>query len=65
MGLGDWFKKLRFDNLSSKWINNESMLMMTSFGKQFFINDSKAIDINKIHNPVLYKYYLKGSWDLY
>jgi spermidine synthase len=57
--------KLRFDNVHTRWINNESMKLITSFGKPFFIKDTSIIKVNKIHNPVLYRYYLKGSWDLY
>lgn len=57
--------KLNFEDISTRWINNESMKLMTSFGKQFFLKDSTSIEVNQIHNPVLYKYYLKGSWDLY
>lgn len=55
---------LDFSNTPTNWINNEAMQLITSFGKDFFkTNDS--IEINKVHNPVLYKYYLKGNWDLY
>jgi spermidine synthase len=57
-------KKLDFKNIQTKWINNDAMQLMTSFGKEtFFLSDSA--EINTIHNPVLYKYYLKGNWDLY
>ncbi len=58
-------RKLKFDNINTQWINNEAMLLMTSFGKDFFIDTTKTIEINQIHNPVLYHYYLKGNWDLY
>lgn len=57
-------QKLSFKNKKTNWINNEAMKLITSFGKDFFVtNDS--IEVNKVHNPVLYKYYLKGNWDLY
>ncbi|WP_272150350.1 polyamine aminopropyltransferase [Tenacibaculum aiptasiae] len=64
------FKKqlqsLQFNSINSKWINNEAMLLLTSFGKKDFFNiDAKKIEVNKIQNPVLYQYYLKGNWDLY
>ena len=64
------FKKqlqsLQFDSITTKWINNEAMLLLTSFGKKDFFNiDAKKIEVNKIQNPVLYQYYLKGNWDLY
>ncbi len=49
----------------TKWINNEAMLLITSFGKDFYPWQKDTIEVNRIHNPVLYKYYLKGNWDLY
>jgi len=59
-------KTLSFPNIKTKWINNEAMNLMTSFGKKDFFNTTlDSIGINKIHNPILYKYYLKGNWDLY
>lgn len=57
------FLKIKFDNIQTKWINEESLFLLSSFGKDMFNHDS--VEINKIHNPVLYKYYLKGNWDLY
>jgi spermidine synthase len=43
-----------------QWINQESMQLMTSFGKDLFISDT--IEVNTVHNPVLYRYYLDGNW---
>lgn len=57
-------QSLTFPNVETKWINNEAMQLITSFGKNTILN-STDVTINKIHNPVLYKYYLKGNWDLY
>lgn len=56
---------LQFPSIETKWINNESMSLLTSFGKDFFRADSSEIKVNEIHNPVLYKYYLNGTWDIY
>ena len=56
---------LSFDNIPTQWINHEAMTLITSFGKDLFVEDGKTIEVNKIHNPVLYKYYLEGKWDLY
>jgi len=41
--------------------------MMCNFGKNIYpeIPYYDTIEINTIHNPVLYRYYLKGNWDLY
>ena len=41
------------------------MTLVTSFGKKVFPDDDKVVEVNRIHNPVLYKYYLDGKWDLY
>ncbi len=56
-----------FDNIETEWINKESMKMMTSFGKNIYpsLPKNDSIEINKVHNPVLYRYYLKGNWDIY
>ena len=56
---------LEFDSMDTKWINGEAMSLLTSFGKDFFKQDSSTIEVNEIHNPVLYKYYLNGTWDIY
>lgn len=58
-------QSLAFDEIETKWINHEAMTLITSFGKEVFGADTSRIGINKIHNPVLYKYYLQGKWDLY
>ncbi|MCK5846434.1 MAG: polyamine aminopropyltransferase [Bacteroidales bacterium] len=58
-------KSLNFDDIQTEWINNEAMQMMTSFGKNIYPGKRDSVRINKIHDPVLYKYYLDGNWDLY
>jgi spermidine synthase len=58
-------RELTFDNISTRWINNEAMLLMTSFGKDITLDPEESVEINSIHNPVLFKYYMKGNWDLY
>jgi spermidine synthase len=40
------------------------MQLITSFGKDFY-KSNDSIEVNRVHNPVLYKYYLKGNWDIY
>lgn len=57
--------RLRFDDLETKWINQEAMSLITSFGKEIYAMDSDSIRVNKINDPVLYRYYLDGNWDLY
>lgn len=58
-------QSLDFDAIPTQWINNEAMQMMTSFGKNTYIWEKDTVKVNRIHDPVLYKYYLKGNWDLY
>ena len=57
-------QNLDYSEIQTEWINNEAMTLMTSFGKNVFLKNS-VIEVNKIHNPVLYNYYLNGQWDLY
>jgi spermidine synthase len=57
-------RKLEFE-VPTKWINNEAMALITSFGKDYYPWDKDTVLVNRIHEPVLYKYYLKGNWDLY
>ncbi len=57
---------LVFDDLETQWINKESMLLLTSFGKNtVFETPDTTIEVNQIHNPVLQRYYLNGNWDIY
>ncbi|MCG8582551.1 MAG: polyamine aminopropyltransferase [Bacteroidales bacterium] len=58
-------QSLTYDGISTQWINNEAMQLITSFGKDFFPGSNDSVRVNRIHDPVLYKYYLKGNWDLY
>lgn len=57
-------RSLRFKDIKTQWINQEAMMLMTSFGKPNVFRGKKA-EVNTIHNPVLYQYYLKGNWGLY
>jgi spermidine synthase len=58
-------QSLEFGQVPTRWINNEAMQLMTSFGKTIYTIPVDSVQINKIHNPVLYRYYLQGNWDLY
>lgn len=53
-------KKLRFSHLETRWINNEAMHLLVSFGKPYLITDSVAI--NTLKDPVIYSYYKSGTW---
>ncbi len=58
-------RNLQFEGVSTEWLNQEAMLLMTSFGKDIYGFPVDTVEVNTIHNPVLYQYYLKGNWDLY
>jgi len=51
--------------IPTRWLNQDAMLMMCNFGKNIYEATNDSIAINQIQNPVLYRYYLKGNWDLY
>jgi spermidine synthase len=56
---------LDFEGIPTRWINHDAMTLLTSFGKDFSKEAGDSISINTIHNPVLFKYYMNGDWDLY
>ncbi|MCH8012148.1 MAG: polyamine aminopropyltransferase [Candidatus Marinimicrobia bacterium] len=56
--------KIDFNNIETRWINNEAMNLILSFGKPIF-SDKSEIEVNTLINPRLYQYYLKGNWDIY
>lgn len=58
---------LSFREVSTEWINRDAMKHMLHFGKVIYPHEQKhdSIEINKVHNPVLYRYYLRGNWDIY
>lgn len=61
-------RKLDFEDIPTEWLNDEAMLGLTSFGKQdndFFLDSNQKIEVNTMQNQVLYRYYLRGRWDLY
>ena len=53
------------EDIQTRWMNEESLTLITSFGKNSFPNQTDSVEINKIHNPVLFQYYLNGNWDIY
>lgn len=58
-------QSLDFEDIDTRWINHEAMTLITSFGKDFTEDSRESVEVNTIHNPVLFKYYMKGDWDLY
>ena len=55
-----------FSNIDTRFLNRDAAIAMVHFGKGVFdkalLNE---IDINTESNPVLYRYYLKGTWGVY
>lgn len=58
-------QQLEFEDVETQWLNREAMQMMTSFGKDIYGKTHGEIKVNYIHDPVVYRYYLNGNWDLY
>lgn len=59
------FLNIKFDGVKTRWINEEALNLLSSFGKDIFDKDTTELMPNKISNPILYRYYLGGQWDLY
>jgi len=59
------FLNVKFDGIKTRWINEEALSLLSSFGKDIFDKDTTKLMPNKISNPILYRYYLGGQWDLY
>ncbi len=58
-------QSLKPEQVPTRWLNHEAMQLITSFGKDIYGFPQDSVEINKIQNPVLYRYYLNGNWDLY
>jgi len=65
LNLKEKLRQLSFNHINTAWINNEAMQLMTSFGKTIYTKPVDSIKVNKVHDPILYRYYLNGNWDLY
>ncbi len=58
--LKDKARKLAFEEIGTRWLNQEAMQMMMSFGKPYVIADT--IEINSLKKPVIHRYYSEGTW---
>ncbi|WP_338764450.1 polyamine aminopropyltransferase [Bernardetia sp. ABR2-2B] len=60
-------QNLQIKNIKTKWLNQDAMLQITSFGKKWKSNEIQydELEVNTIHNPVLYRYYHDGNWYVY
>jgi len=64
--LKTYLQSFHYDDVETQWLNHEAMQMITSFGKNIYgVELDEKIEVNRVHDPVLYRYYLKGNWDLY
>ena len=52
-----------FDALDLKWLNNKGAQKLSLFGKP--MSDTSNTEINTMFNPVLYRYYRSGNWEMY
>lgn len=53
-------RQCTFEDIETKWLNHEAMLMIISFGKLPIKIDSSAI--NTLKKPVINEYYSSGTW---
>ena len=51
--------------IETQWLTDEALTLISSFGKQVFDRDFEEPRVNRLHDPVLYRYYLNGKWDVY
>ena len=51
--------------LPTQWLTDGALTRISSFGAEVFESNYTSISINRLHDPVLYHYYLNGRWDLY
>ncbi len=66
----DWLKKhivlADFTDIKTKFLDKDAMISMAHFGKGVLDKEfMKDIKINTELSPVLYRYYLSGSWGMY
>ena len=52
-------------SVNTEWLTNDALTMISSFGKEVFPKNYDVVKINRLHDPVLYKYYMNGHWDVY
>lgn len=55
-----------FSDIKTRFLNKDAMISMIHFGKGVLEKDyMQTIKVNTELNPVLYRYYLSGSWGMY
>ena len=63
--LKEKLKNIELGDLPTAWLTNEALTLIASSGKQVLARNFKEVKVNRLHEPVLYKYYLAGRWDIY
>ena len=58
-------ENIGLDSVPTKWLNRSAINLITSFGKNYFDQGVDSIGINRIHTPILPKYYRDGHWSVY
>ncbi|MBV6645023.1 MAG: polyamine aminopropyltransferase [Cyclobacteriaceae bacterium] len=51
--------------IETQWLTNDALTLLSAFGQEVFAQDYKEPEVNRLHDPVLYRYYLDGRWDVY
>lgn len=59
------FLNIDLKDIETKWLNNDALNLLVSFGKDIFDEDTDSLVVNQISNPILYRTYLNGRWDYY
>ncbi|MBA4367773.1 MAG: spermidine synthase [Desulfobacterium sp.] len=58
--------QIGFQDIPTRFLNQDGMISMIHFGKGIFdTGEMKEIQQNDELNPILYRYYLSGSWGMY
>lgn len=58
-------RSMKFNDIETKWLTHEGMQLITSFGKDIIPMDTSLIEINRINDPKVHEYYMKGNWDFF
>ena len=57
-------QELSFQEVETRFLNQEAMIAMVHFGKGVF-RDTEEIEANRESRPVLQSYYQQGRWEVY
>jgi len=57
-------ESISFRDISTRFLNRDAMISMIHFGKGIFEKE-KEVKINRELEPIIYRYYQQGIWELY